>query len=227
MNIFEGTGSASVHVAMTGSSPHYKVRHTLDRARIEELIQLYASEPNPRKILEGPIDFSADLTAMGRSTNEVKRSLNGTIALNGENLILHAIDIDALVMKYERSQNVNLVDVGAFLLAGPFGPLLTKSFNFIDLYQVSRGGNGTIRKLVSVWRLSNGIAEAHDVALASKKERIALKGRVNIINERFVDLTIAAIDKRGCAVYSETVSGSFRKPQIEKDSISSQSSAPY
>lgn len=133
--------------------------------------------------------------------------------------MLDNIDIDALIMKYEQSQNFNLLDVGAFLLAGPFGPVLTKSYHFASLYEESQGGEGTLIKLVSVWNLENGIAGAQDVAFASKKNRIAMKGGLDLINERFVDATIAALDKRGCAVYHEKVHGPFRKPQIEKQSI--------
>ena len=219
MNIFGGTGNGSIHVDMTGSSPHYRVIYTLNRVRIEELLQQYSLKKIPRKTIEGPVNFSADLTAMGKSADEVKRSLNGNLSLNGENLMLYNIDIDAFIMKYERSQNFNLVDLGAFFLAGPFGPVLTKSYNFTSLYEESQGGNGSIRKLVSVWKVKNGIAEALDVALASKKQRIAMKGGLNFINERFVDVTLAALDKRGCIVYSEKVHGSFHKPQIEKESI--------
>ena len=219
MNIFGGTGNGSIHVDMTGSSPHYRVIYTLNRVRIEELLQQYSLKKFPRKTIEGPVNFSADLTAMGKNADEVKRSLNGNLSLNGENLMLYNIDIDALIMKYEQSQNFNLVDVGAFFLAGPFGPVLTKSYNFTRLYEESRGGEGIIRKLVSVWKVRNGIAEARDVALASKKQRIAMKGGLNFINERFVDVTLAALDKRGCIVYSEKVHGSFHKPQIEKESI--------
>jgi AsmA protein len=219
MNIFGGTGNGSIHVDVTGPSPHYRVIYTLNRVRIEELLQQYSLKKIPRKTIEGPINFSADLTAMGKSADEVKRSLNGNLSLNGENLMLYKIDIDALIMKYERTQNLNLLDVGAFLLAGPFGPVLTKSYNFISLYEESQGGKGIIRKLVSVWKVKNGIAEARDVALATKKQRIAMKGGLNFINERFVDVTVAALDKRGCTVYSEKVHGPFRKPQIEKLSI--------
>jgi uncharacterized protein involved in outer membrane biogenesis len=219
MNIFGGTGNGSIHVDMTGPSPHYRVIYTLNRIRIEELLQQYSLKKIPRKTIEGPVNFSADLTAMGKSADEVKRSLNGNLSLNGENLMLYNIDIDAFIMKYERSQNFNLLDVGAFLLAGPFGPVLIKSYNFASLYEESQGGKGIIRKLVSVWKVKKGIAEALDVALASKKQRIAMKGGLNFINERFVDVTIAALDKRGCAVYSEKVHGSFHKPQIEKESI--------
>jgi AsmA protein len=133
--------------------------------------------------------------------------------------MLYNIDIDAFVMKYERSQNFNLVDVAAFLLTGPIGPVLTKSYNFGRLYEASQGGKGVVRKLVSIWKVKNGMAEARDVALASKKQRIAMTGGLNFINERFVDVTVAVLDKQGCAVYSEKVYGPFREPQIEKESV--------
>lgn len=219
MNISGGTGNGSIHVDVTGPSPHYRIIYTLNQVRIEELLQQYSLKTIPKKTIEGPINFSADLTTMGKSAEEVKRSLNGNLSLNGENLMLYNIDIDALIMKYERSQNFNLVDVGAFLLAGPFGPMLTKGYNFASLYEESQGGKGIIRKLVSVWKVKNGIAEARDVALATKKQRIAMKGGLNFINEQFVDVTVAALDKRGCTVYSEKVHGPFNKPQIEKKSI--------
>ena len=219
MKIAGGTGNGSIHVDVSGPSPQYRLICNFSRVRIEELLGLYALNKNLRKTIEGPIDFSADLTATGKSADAVKRSLTGNLSLSGQDLMLYNIDIDALIKKYERSQNFNLVDVGAFLLAGPFGPVLTKSYNFTSLYQESQGGKGTIRKIVSDWEVKNGIAKARDVALSSKKQRIAMKGGLNFINERFVDITIAALDKRGCAVYSEKVRGPFRDPQIEKENI--------
>jgi len=219
MNIAGGTGSGSLHADVTGPLPRYRLIGKLDEVRIENLLDFYALHKIPKKTIEGPINFSADLTAMGKSADEVKRSLKGDLSLSGENLMLDNIDIDAFVAKYERSQNFNLVDLAAFLLAGPVGPVLTKSYNFGRLYEASQGGKGVVRKLVSLWKVENGIAEARDVALASKKQRIAMKGGLNFINERFEAVTVAALDKRGCAVYSEKVHGPFRDPQIEKESI--------
>ena len=219
MNIFGGTGNGDIHVDLTGPSPRYRVIYSLNRVRIEDLLELYSLKKIPPKTIEGPINFSADLTAIGRSADEAKRSLNGDLSLNGENLMLYSIDIDAFIMKYERSRNFNLVDLAAFLLAGPIGPVLTKSYNFARLLEESQGGKGIVRKLVSVWKVKNGIAEARDVALASKKQRIAMTGGLNFINEQFVDVTVAVLDKRGCAIYSEEVRGPFREPQIEKESV--------
>ncbi len=219
MDIFGGTGKGSIHADVTGLSPHYRVITTFNRFRIEELIQRFSPGKIPQKSIEGTVNFSADLAATGRSADEVKRSLSGDLSLNGEDLMLYSIDIDALVAKYERSQNFNLVDVGAFFLAGPFGPVLTKSYNFGSLYEESQGGKGIIKKLVSIWKVKKGIAEATDVALASKNHRIAMKGGLNFINDRFIDVTVAVLDKRGCAVYSQKVHGPFGKPQIDKASI--------
>lgn len=219
MSVFGGHGKASMHVDFTGASPRYRISCTLSQFRIEDLVREFSPKNIPAKTMGGLTDFSADLTAKGKSVEEVKRSLSGDVSLKGENLMLNSIDVDALISKFERSQSFNLVDVGAFFLAGPFGPLLTKSYNFGRLYEESRGGNGGIKKLVSTWKVKKGIAEATDVALASNKHRMAMKGGLNFINDRFVDVTVAVLDKRGCAVYSQKVQGSFSQPQVEKVSI--------
>jgi len=219
LDAFGGTGNGSIHVDAAAAPLHYRVIAALNRFRIAELIQAFSSANIPPRSLEGRADFSADLTAAGRSAQEVKRSLNGDISFNGESIMLYGIDIDALIPKYERSQNFNLVDVGAFFLAGPFGPALTKSYNFASLYKESRGGKGVIRKLVSLWKVKKGVAGAADVALATKKQRIAMKGGLDLNNERLKDLTVAVLNKRGCAVYSQKVHGPFSKPRIEKMSV--------
>ena len=219
MHIFGGTGKGSVHIDMTKASPHYRVITSLDRFRVEELIRALSTGKSSRRSIEGTVNFSADLTATGRSADEVKRSLNGGVSLNGDNLTLYGFDIDALIPKYERSQNFNLVDVGAYLLVGPFGPVLTKSYNFGSVYEESRGGKGTISKFASNWKVKNGIAGAIDVALATKKYRIAMKGGLNFTTDQFDDVTVAVLDKGGCAVYSQKVHGPFRNAKIEKISM--------
>ena len=219
MNVFGGTGTGSIQVDVSGHSSHYRILYTLERFRIEDFLQECSPQKVSQQIMEGLTDFSADVTATGKSADELRRSLEGDVSLSGENLMLYNLDMDALIQEYARSQNFNLIDVGAFFLAGPFGPALTKSYNSASLYQESRGGKGIIRKLVSVWKVKSNIAVATDVALASRKNRIAMEGGLDFINERFVDVTIAVLDKRGCAVYSQNVIGPFRNPHIEKTNI--------
>jgi AsmA protein len=104
MNIFGGTGKGSVHVDVTGASPHYRVITNLNRFRIDELIQATSPGNIHEKSIEGTVNFTADVTATGKSADEVKRALNGDLSLNGEDLTLYNIDIDALIPKYERTR---------------------------------------------------------------------------------------------------------------------------
>ena len=50
--------------------------------------------------------------------------------MHGDNLVLDIGDLDKEFSRYESTQNFNLVDVGAFFLAGPIGLALTKGYDY-------------------------------------------------------------------------------------------------
>ncbi|MCX6570156.1 MAG: AsmA family protein [Candidatus Aminicenantes bacterium] len=210
MKIFGGTGSGTLHADFTGTEPHFRIIFAVSKLKIEELLQ----ESTAPKNMEGLAELSADLTARGKTAIEVKRSLSGQVSLDGENIALNSMDIDELISSLLRSRRFSLVDVGAFFLAGPFGPALTRGYRFADLFKESRGGNGVIAKLVSVWKIENGVAEAVDVAMATKVRRIAMKGGLNFIDNRFEDAVVAVLDQHGCAVVTQKVRGPFSRPEI-------------
>jgi AsmA protein len=210
MNAFGGPGNGTLHADFTGAEPQFRIIFAVRLLKIEQLLQ---ESPNAKN-MEGLADLSADLTAKGRTAVEVKRSLSGQVSLNGENIALNSMDIDDMISSLVKSRRFNLVDVGAFFLAGPLGPALTRSYRFADLFKDSHGGKGVIAKLVSVWRIENGVAEAVDVAMASQKRRIAMKGGLNFIDNRFEDAVVAVVDQNGCAVFTQKVHGPFSRPEI-------------
>jgi AsmA protein len=55
--------------------------------------------------------------------------------------------------------------------------------------------------------------------MATKKNRIALKGRINFVVERFDDVTVALINARGCARVQQKIHGPFQKPVVEKPNV--------
>jgi hypothetical protein len=146
------------------------------------------------------------------------RSAAGDISLRGENLTLVGNDLDRTLSKFESSQNFNLVDVGAVFFAGPIGLALTKGYNFASLFSGS-GGNSAIRMLISEWKVEHGVAQATDVAMATAKNRIALQGGLDFVNGRFADVTVAAIDEKGCATVRQTIHGSFGNPVVDKPRV--------
>jgi uncharacterized protein involved in outer membrane biogenesis len=210
MNAFGGPGNGTLHADFTGAEPQFKIVLAVKQLKIEQLLQ---ESPNAKN-MEGLADLSADLTAKGRTFIEVKRSLSGQASLNGENIGVNGVDVDDLIMSLLRSRRFSLVDVGAFFLAGPLGPALTRGYRFANLFEESQGGKGVIAKLVSVWKVENGVAGAVDVAMATKKRRIAMKGRLNFNDDRFEDVVVAVVDPQGCAMLTQEVRGPFDRPAI-------------
>ena len=109
------------------------------------------------------------------------------------------------------------MDVAALLLAGPAGLAVTKGYNFASNFQESEG-RSEIRTLVSDWKVERGVAQAQDVAMATKQNRVALKGGLDFVNERFVDVTVALIDTKGCIKAKQTIQGAFKQPVVENPS---------
>lgn len=214
ISIFGAQGSGNIRADFSGAVPHYDIQYALPQFRIEELIKTLS----PDKVAEGPMDFSANLTMQGRTAEEMKRTADGTFTLRGENLTLAGRDLDRDLSRYASSQNFSLVDVGAFFLAGPVGLAVTKGSDFARVLQGS-GGTSTIRMFVSDWKVENGVAQAQDAAMATNENRLAFKGKLDFVNERFDDVTMAIIDSKGCAVVRQNISGTFLKPVVEQPNV--------
>lgn len=214
LHLLGGQGSGRFEADFSGPAPGYSLRSSLSKFRIED----YLKTVSPEKLAEGSMDFSANLSMRGNTVKEITQSARGEVSLRGENLTLFGNDLDREFARYESSQNFNLVDVGAFFFAGPIGLAVTKGYSFATIFQGSGGSSG-IGQLFSDWKVERGIAQARDVAMATQKNRVALKGGLNFVDERFDDVTIALIDARGCARVQQRIHGPFRKPVVEKPNV--------
>jgi AsmA protein len=164
------------------------------------------------------MDFEADLTMQGSTVSEMKQTMAGHISLRGKGLTLEGTDLDKEFAQYAASQKFNLVDGGAFFFAGPLGLVVTKGYDFAGIFKGS-GGSSDIHTLVSDWNVESGVARAQDVAFATSKNRMALQGGLDFANERFVAVTTALIDAKGCAKVKQEIHGTFEKPVVEQPSF--------
>ena len=171
------------------------------------------------------LQFSANLSLQGKTTDALKRSVAGAASPYGGNLRLEIGDLDRKFSRYESSQSFNLVDVGAFFFAGPLALGLTKGYDFARIFE-GGGGTTTIRVLVSNWRVERGVAHATDVAMATKENRVALKGGLDFVSGRFDEVTVALIDAKGCVRAKQRIRGPFRRPEIEEPQVLSTLSGP-
>ena len=214
MHVFGGLGSGNIRTDFSGAVPEYHVRYSLSTFRLAQSFRTLS----PRNVGDGPMDFSANLSMKGVTKDEMVRSAAGEASLRGHDLTLQIGDIDKELARYESSQNFNLVDVGALFFVGPLGLAVTKGFNFASIFQ-SSGGSSQIRTLVSEWRVERGVAQAKDVAMATKENRVALKGGLDFVNGRFKEVTVALIDAQGCAMAQQKIRGPFDKPEVEKPNV--------
>jgi uncharacterized protein involved in outer membrane biogenesis len=214
MRVFGAQGSGSIHADFSGATPVYDAHYALPGFQIREAFKMLS----PKQAAEGKMDFSATLSMRGKTAHGMKRTLAGQVSLQGEHLTLIGMDLDKSFSRFESSQNFNLVDLAAFFYAGPFALVVTKGYNFASIFQGS-GGRSSIRKVVSNWKLRRGQAQARDVAMVTDENRIALQGKLDFVNGRYDDVTVALIDAMGCVIVKQEMHGSFHNPKVEKPSI--------
>jgi AsmA protein len=221
MRIFGGQGSGSARVDLSATIPQVHVDYALSRFRIEELLKALL----PKQVADGSMDLAVNLSMQGKTAHELKQTAEGEASLRGDNLTLEGRDLDRQISRYASSQNFNLVDVGAVFFAGPLGLAVTKGFNFANLVS-GRGGSSRIGTFVSGWKVERGVAQAKDVALATNKNRIALRGGLDFVNDEFDDVIVAVIDARGCATMRQRIRGPFHKPVVEKPNVLTSAAGP-
>ncbi len=165
--------------------------------------------------MDGFVKTDIKISARGLSPKEIKPTLSGKIYIAGSDFGIKGIDIDTILGQYDKSQNIDAIDVGAFLVAGPLGAALTKG---ADLGGTTLGigrGKSAVKKLVLDIPVKNGIATLKDVAISTVKHRVAVKGGLDLKKEKFINVEVGVLDAKGCAKYSQKVSGTFKKPRIE------------
>lgn len=214
LEMFGGHGTGKVIADFTGAEPVYHVHAALSKLQVAD----FSKTVTPEKIAEGALDFSANLAMRGTPKTGVMRTVAGEASLRGKDLVLEIGDLDKEFTHYESTQNFNLVDVGAFFLAGPLGVAVTKGYDYARILKKS-AGHTTIRTLLSQWKVEGGVAHAEDVALATPENRIAMQGGLDLVNDTYDDVTVALIGPQGCARVEQKIRGSFRKPEVQKPNV--------
>lgn len=207
-----GSAAGRMEADMSGGIPLVGVHLELSRFLAEEMFASWSNE----ELLRGELDLALDITTQGASQQELLHALHGTAAMTGRELRSTRLDLDNLLEEFIHSQKFNLVDLGAFMLVGPLGPALTKSYNFTLLANAARGGTTKVRQLVSLWQIDEGRAVARDVALATEENRVAVRGVIDIAANRFRNLEVAVVDAGGCALVRQEMDGPFENPHVKQ-----------
>ncbi len=211
---FDTQGSGNLRADFSGPVPLYRADYTLSQFPIEAFLKTMSH----KQVATGRMDFSANLSTQGSTVTEMRQGMKGLVSLRGTNLTLSGSDLDREFERFQSSQNFSLVDAGAFFFVGPLGLLVTKGYDFARIAQ-AQGGSSEIRALVSDWQVERGQAQARDVAMSTNKNRIALQGRLDLVNDQFDEVTMALVDAKGCVKVQQKIRGTFQNPAVEKPAL--------
>ncbi len=115
--------------------------------------------------------------------------------------VLNGVDLDAKLSKLEGTLGLNIVQLGRETL---------KTFEYSKQQT-------TIQKVQINLSLNHKIIKLNDVAFATKKFRIAALGSIHD-NGEIIQLSVNILDKQGCAILTQELSGNIRSPQVTNSS---------
>ncbi len=210
MDIFGAKGEGDATADKSKADAVYKINlkiSKLDFAKLEESF-------GTKKVIGGKGELYASLTMKEKGSRNPMSGMDGTFSLRGDNLVIYTMDLDKVLSSYETSQKFNLVDLGAFFIFGPLGNVALKGYRYGDVFYQTRGGQGAITQFISHWKIKDGVADAADCALATHHNRVALKGKLNLVSKRYDNVTVALLDDKGCVKFKQGISGPFGSPRV-------------
>ncbi len=199
------TGRLALNLA--SDEPVWKFRYEVRHAPIEKLVSRF----HQGKFLEGPVDYTMDFSTRGKDWSSARNNLQGFFEVKSDSLWVYGIDIDDILRKFQKSQKINLTDVGAVVLAGPIGIVATKGTDFAMLASVELHPDQrtVVTKLLTRWAIRNQTMTTEDVAFATTQNRIAFSGSVNFAQDSIPGIRVAVVDRNGCSLMDQRVYGKF------------------
>ncbi len=210
MDIFGGKAEGNATVDKSKIDAVCKINLKVSKLDFETLEGSFGL----KKVIGGKGDLYASLMMRDKGSRPLMSSMGGTFSLRGDHLVVYTMDLDKVLSSFETSQEFNLVDLGAFFIAGPLSTLAIRGYHAWNVYNKTQGGRGEITEFISHWKIKDGVAVATDCALATRHHRVALKGKLNLVNDRYDNVIVALLDDKGCATFKQDISGPFGSPRI-------------
>lgn len=162
--------------------------------------------------IEGFVTFKTTTTWRSNPANSFLQNMNVDLKMHGKELKVVGVDIDQFIEKYKRSQNFNLLDVSAVLLAGPVGLAITKGADYTILVLGNKGNSCRVGHFESDWSLKKGILSTSDVALSTDNNLVSINGWYNF-NKEQLDFDINLVDRKGCSIMTQRYYGDAKDAQ--------------
>ena len=98
------------------------------------------------------------------------------------------------------------------------GAAVTKGADFKRLISANlkTGDKTRVSRANSNWQIENGLLKTRDVAFSTNTNRLAFAGSLDFVNDSIPGFTVYVIDKNGCSLMEQTISGKIDSLEMGK-----------
>ena len=194
-----------------------KVRIEMPKVDLEKSFK----ESVDTELVKGVVNLQAEIEARAALFTEIPKNMNGYFLIKGKNLRLKGVDLDKALDEFKKISSYGFNDFSALLLLGPLGTIVSHGYDQLEALEkmMKATGDSAIKQVVSDWKVAKNVFTAVDVAFSTQRNRVGVKGSLDIANKKFKNVTIAVVDPNGCIVNSETVDGPFENPEIKESGL--------
>jgi uncharacterized protein involved in outer membrane biogenesis len=206
--VFGGTVSGNAIIDFNTRPVSVSLEHTAENMDSQLLLRSVESD----EYLKGKMNYELKLDFQSFDWQKAMVSAQGYFKVSGNNLVFYGVNLDKVLNDFNDTQDFNVMNFTAIFLAGPYGAAFANGLDFSHLLSAYDGEQTEVNQLIADWKIIDGKAICRDVAFSTNKYRIAASGKLDMVNKDYENFTIAMVNKSGCAGFSQTLSGNFRKP---------------
>ena len=203
--IFGSQATAKARVDMSSNEPKVSLEELIPNLKLEN----FSKEILEKDLLQGVVNAKVNISFTGSDELSAKKTAKGVLLFDGKGVGVKGYDIDKIVKSYNDLKSGDLKKTGASFLSSAMDNAAKGKNAFANF----EGGTTAIDRLHVKIDIAKRVAILSDVAIATLNNRVAVKGGINIVDESLKGVQIAILDKKGCASYSQKISGSLSKPK--------------
>ena len=179
----------------SGKQPKIALKQKFDALKLA----VWAKQLGQYDGINGLVSGEVKLSFFLADALSFRSTLNGNVRLLGKEISIKGFNIDKMVELFNGNPLKNL---GALVS----GADVQQEANISQIHEAS-----VIADI--------GYSEMNlvDVAFSTIKNRIALKGKINIVDERLMDVKAALLNENGCSLFEQKINGTFSNPQLKID----------
>jgi hypothetical protein len=196
---------------------HVQIMIEMPRLDLEK----FQKKSGAMDIIKGVIRLRGEFEARGANIDALLKDINGNFSIKAQNLTLKGIDFDNALDEFKKMRGYGFNDLTALVTLGPLGVVVSHGYDQLETLEkiMASTADSTIQMLVSDWNVVKGVATDKDVAFSTQRNRVVIKGSLDMPDEKFKNVTIAVVDPDGCIVNSETVDGPFENPEVKETGV--------